>query len=107
MVARTKDNNRAFEETALKMNNMEIDLMKNMEETGKSLNAVWNQKDEDNKAAVGERLAGLSERLDSEDRKLCELSETVEKGGAEAREYQENNDANIHNLNEVLIRFVV
>ena len=101
-----KENINTHSQTLVRMENMERDLARKVEDTAEGLTTVWTRRDEDNKAALADSLAGLGERLEGDERKLSELGSTVETNIELAREYQLNNDNNIKGLNEVLIRFV-
>ena len=101
-----RENINTHRQTLVRMENMERDLVGKVEDTAESLTTAWTRRDEDNKAALAESLAGLGERLEGEERKLSELTNTVETNIGLAREYQLSNDSNIKGLNEILIRFV-
>ena len=94
-------------QTLARVDNLERDLARRLEETGQSLSAVWTRRDEENQAALADSLAGLGERLEGEERKLAELTNTVETNIELAGEYQQNNDQRIKVLNDILMRFVM
>ena len=53
-----KENIERFGETISRIENTEIQLVRQMEDTGKSLESAWNKKDEENKAELAESGAG-------------------------------------------------
>ena len=102
-----KENIERFGETISRIENTEIQLVRQMEDTGKSLESAWNKKDEENKAELAERLAGVHLRLEEDERKLSQLRDTVHADSGKAGEYQRNNDQKIKILNDILMRLVL
>ena len=78
-----------------------------MKSVGSILEGVGNKQEEENKAALGQSLAALDERLERDERRLSELNNTVETNIELTTEYQQNNDHRIKVLNDTLMRFVI
>ena len=94
-------------QTVARMEAVERELGRKVEDTAQSLTTAWAMKDEDNRAALAESLAGLNDRLESEERRLSELSNTVETQIQLTGEYQQSNDNKIKGLNDIIMRFVL
>ena len=100
------ENINTHSQTVVRLETMERDLARKVEDSAESLTAAWTRQDEDNKAELAESLGGLRARLEEEERRLAELASTVETNIGLAGEYQQNNDHNIRGLNQILTRCV-
>ena len=100
------ENINTHSQNLVRMETLERDLGRKVEDSAELLTTAWTRRDEENKAELAESLAGLTERLEEDERKLSELTNTVETNIEEAGQYQVNNDNNIKGVKEILTRFV-
>ena len=96
-----------FADTVVRMESLERGLLNKIEDTEKSQTAAWKKKDEENKAEMALRLAGLTARLEEDGRRLSHLSDCMESNTIKSREYQLNNDQKLKCFNDNLMRLVI
>ena len=99
-----KENIDKLGEMVLNMEDMKKKLIWTMGETGKSLEAAWREREEENKAWLAKSFAGVDGRLEEDDKRLSELTNRVEDNTNQSREYQQNNDEKITMMNDILLR---
>ena len=107
LVQQKTENINTHGQTLARMETMERELGRKVEETAELLTAAWTKQEEENKAALGQSLAALDERLERDERRLSELNNTMETNIELTTEYQQNNDHRIKVLNDTLMRFVI